>query len=44
MFHNVIFDTFDQERYSVFDNSSGARPLTNDTFEYGDGGSDIKIY
>ena len=35
---DVIFDSFDQERYSVFNASTGApAPITNDTFEYGNG-------
>ena len=41
---DVIFETFDQERYSVFDNSSGAPvSLSNDAFQYNSGGDDIKI-
>ena len=40
---NVIFDTFDQEKYSVFNASSGVpASITNDTFDYGNG-SEIVI-
>ncbi len=40
---NIIFDTFDQEKYSVFNASNGVpATITNDTFEYGNG-SEIVI-
>ena len=39
---NIIFDTFDQEKYSVFTAVGIPTSITNDTFEYGDG-SEIVI-
>ena len=39
---NIIFDTFDQEKYSVFTSVGIPTSITNDTFEYGDG-SEIVI-
>ena len=39
---NIIFDTFDQEKYSVFTTVGVPTSITNDTFEYGDG-SEIVI-
>ena len=41
---DIIFDTFDQERYSVFDNSNGTpQTLSNGRFEYLNNGSTIKL-
>ena len=42
---NVIFDTFDQERYSVFNNSDGKpQTIADRGFEYNNGGADIRIF
>jgi len=41
---NVIFETFDQERYSVFKNSDGApQPLSKERFKYNNNGADIQF-
>ena len=42
---DVIFETFDQERYSLFDTATGApeQRLGNDTFIYGSGGSSVTL-
>ena len=40
---DTIFEVFDQERYSIFDNTNGS-PITglgNDTFRYNNGGDDV---
>ena len=39
---NVTFDTFDQEKYSVFNTNGVPATITNDTFNYGNG-SEIVI-
>lgn len=39
---NIIFNSFDQERYSAFDNASGAPiALSNNRFQYNSGGEQI---
>ena len=40
---DVIFDTFDQEKYSIFDSNGTPRSITNDTFQYLNNGEDIQI-
>ena len=42
---DIVFDTFDQERYSLFANSTGAPQtgLGNNTFVYGAGGSQVTL-
>ncbi len=42
---DVIFDTFDQERYSVFNNSDGKpQTIADRGFEYNNQGADIRIF
>ena len=41
---NIVFDTFDQERYSMFNNSTGVPvSLSNGAFEYNNNGSEVKF-
>jgi len=41
---NVVFDTFDQERYSIFNNSTGEpESLSNGRFAYQSNGSQIQL-
>ena len=40
---DVIFDTFDQEKYSIFDSNGNPITITNDTFQYLNNGEDIRI-
>ena len=41
---NIVFDTFDQERYSMFNNSNGTPvSLSNGAFEYNNNGGEVKF-
>ena len=39
----AVFEVFDQERYSVFNNTSEPQEITNDSFSFNNGGNDIVI-
>ena len=40
---DVIFDTFDQEKYTITDSNGKPETITNDTFQYLNNGEDILI-